>query len=59
MYDVVIDDEHGGWFTDLTTGSRRYAVRRARQIAQAWPWERRRIVRIVHGIRVVDFNLEP
>lgn len=58
MYDVVVE-QRGGWATDLTTHSRRYAVERARRIAQAWPWERRKIVRIVHGLAVVDFNVEP
>jgi len=58
MYDVIIDTE-GHWTTDLTTGSKRHAVQRARAIAAAWPWERRRIVRILGPRGVVDFNTEP
>ena len=58
MYDVVVERD-GGWGTDLTTGSRSRAVRRAREIAHAWPWDRRMVVRIIHGREVVDFNLEP
>lgn len=61
MYDVVVNENNGEpdcWKTDLTTGSRRHAVTRARRIAGAWPWERRRVVRIIHGTEIVDFNQE-
>lgn len=62
MYDVVVNEHDGapdGWKTDTSTGSRSRAVRRAREIAHAWPWQRRRIVRVVHGPAVIDFNVEP
>lgn len=60
MYDVVIDtDTEGHWVNDMTTSSKRHAVQRAREIAHAWPWERRRIVRILGPRGVVDFNAEP
>lgn len=59
LYDVVVKDLDGDWFSDLVTGSRRRAVARARHIAHAWPWERRMIVRVVCGRDVVDFNQEP
>lgn len=62
MYDVIIeaDSEVGGSYrTDLSTGSRRYAVERARRIAGAYPWTRKRIVRIIGPGEIVDFNIEP
>jgi NhaP-type Na+/H+ or K+/H+ antiporter len=58
MYDVVVERE-GHWVTDMTTGSKRRAVQRARHIAHAWPWQRRMIVRIIGPRGVVDFNAEP
>lgn len=58
MYDVVVE-QRGGYATDMSTGSRSRAVRRARQIAHAWPWGRRMVVRIIGPSEIVDFNREP